>query len=260
MTSKLAPETQSTTVLRVVVTIIIVGVLAVGITIAGGSASLPPIGGEQSTSTTVPKSTTAQTVITSIPTKSPTRTEIQTPKPTRKPTSTPTETATVWPTVTTQATSYEEFQDAMRFALEEESAVPVRFRGMRVVDNDLIFVVNYTTKSPGEISQKKQRSEILEGYAWAIYWHDTDAISGKIPIGLEILEVDNTGTAAKYTYASTDNTRKWINDEITDIKYIELVTLSIRNQTAEERELVDSIDREWENRTYHNKSEPLYPE
>lgn len=260
MISDSASRGQSTTVIAVVGTAIIIGGLVLGIAIINGVVPLPSAGIGQSTSVATSTPASVPTTAVPTPTNSSTRAHTRAPTPTPSPISTPTATATPWTTVTTTADRYEEFENAMLFALEEESAVPVRFRGMRVVDDNLVFVVNYTTKSTANISRKKQRSEILVGYAWAIYWYDTDAISGNIPTGMQILEVDNTDREPKYAYVSVNNTRKWLNGEIANTKYKRFVILSIRNQTTEERELVDSIDREWENRTYHNESVPLYPE
>lgn len=262
MMSDSASRGQSTTVLVIVGTAIILGALVIGIAIAGGFVSLSSVSESQSTPAETQTPTQVPTTIFSTPTIGSTRTQTQTPTPTStpSPTSTPTVTPTPWPTATTRVDPYEEFNNAMLYALKEEAAVPIRFRGMRVVDDDLVFVVNYTAKSEDVTRRKQERSQILVGFAITVHWYDTDVISGKAPTGIQILEIDNTDVAPKYTYASYDNTLKWYDNNITSNDYYDLVTLSIRNQTTEERKLVESIDSEWENRTYHNESESLYGE
>jgi hypothetical protein len=149
---------------------------------------------------------------------------------------------------------YENFKSAILYALKHGSAEPVRFRGMRVVDMELYFVVNYTTQSLDGVSRKATRYEILSAYYRSINWHDTDTIAGKAPVAMRILEINDTDHVPKSAYVPTSATRRWINGSLSSWKFIEIVELGTRNQTARERTKVTEIDRAWENRTLHNES------
>jgi hypothetical protein len=142
----------------------------------------------------------------------------------------------------------------MLFAVSDRADEPVRFRGLRVIDSELYFVVNYTAESEDRGQRVAERAVILQSYAWTTYWHDYDYISGEAPVAMRILEVNNTDSAPKSAYVSTSATRRWINNSLSDGEFGRIVSLATRNQTAQERARVEEIDRAWENHTYHNES------
>jgi hypothetical protein len=192
---------------------------------------------------------------TALPTPTLTRgpTIAPTPTPTTTLTPTPTATATQGMTVATPA-PYREFKNQMIRALEKHSDVPIRFRGMRIVDTEIYFVVNYTAKSESWIRHQRQRDAIIVSYSWALWWHDEEDLSNKIPTAIRILDTNNTGVPPKATYVSTSDVQDWNQDSITSSQLYRLVALGTRNQTSQERKLVKTIDRAGKNRTFHNET------
>jgi hypothetical protein len=134
--------------------------------------------------------------------------------------------------------------------------VPVRFRGMQIIDSELYLIVNYTDISEPDswYLRGRERNAIVVSYAWALRQHDDDDLSSKVPVAMRILEINNTGTAPISSYVPTSDVQDWNDGEKSGYQLFRIVELGTRNQTADERQKVKSIDRAWENRTFHNES------
>jgi hypothetical protein len=247
---------KSSTKQLVIFGMIIVALFAACIAVYTGVASIPAVGGNLPAQTTTSNTLSTNTPAV-LPTPTQTRMATVTPTltPTPTPTSTPTPTATPGMTVTTPA-PYGEFKNHILRALREYSDLPVRFRGMQMINSELYLVVNYTDTGKPDSWYKRtnERDAIVVSYAVALRWHDQDDLSSKAPVAMRILEINNTGTAPKATYLPTSDAQSWIDDSISKAQLGRIIVLGTRNQTAEERQKIKSIDRAWENRTFHNES------
>lgn len=249
------------TVKIIIVAIILVGVAAVGFTLAGNIFDITsPEDDEQIHNETVqisetPFSTSTKTAVPATPTL------ISTPKSTDSPTTVSPFTATATKTRTPTPTSvsdggFDEFLSTVIGEAEVDAEIPVHLRGMTAVEGDVVIIaMNLTAVSEDDLRRVREVNTLItSGFAQAVYHHDNGRVGGKLPKKLRIAEVNNTRSPPKTLYVNTSLTRDYYLNKISAPKFTNTYWETERNMTNEEKEFIRSLDKSAENVTLYNES------
>ncbi|WP_135362648.1 hypothetical protein [Halosimplex halophilum] len=194
-------------------------------------------------------------VPTSKPTLSPTPTSV--PTPTQSPTEVP-------PTASTSSTStetyankkYHDFVSVVAGETGVDAETPIRIQGWTVgEENSLVMILNLTARSKNDSKRVKQINTLVtSGYSQAVAHYDTGKIDGKITSGLQIIEVNNTGSAPKSIYVNNSLVREYYTGQIDAVEFTEQYWETERNMTSNEIEFAYSLSRRTGNLTLHNET------
>jgi hypothetical protein len=187
---------------------------------------------------------------TETPTATPTAVPTPTPTPTVVATPFPTSTATPTPTATPTYQAYSDFINTFLGEMAEESKVPIRSRGGAIVDGEMWYVVNATSRSVNDTRRGKEWGGIVTGYLRAYHFHKDGDIGGKLPTGMRILEVNNTDRPPKTLFLSNLVAQRVYSGNIRAPELVESYYSTIRNQTAREKQIVVENDKQGINGTY----------
>lgn len=249
---------QGSTLLIVIVVTVILVLVTLSATVLSGFVDTPMTESNEPTPEPMTPAATSTRSLTSTPTtiSNLTPTLVPTLTPTTTPTATstpqPTPTPTVTPTATPEGNTYKVFKGTMFVELQEKPTVPIRVRGWTIVDSKLYIVVNLTSNSEDGLRRLREQNGILTAYAQTLLFYDQGKISGKAPTGMRILEVNNTNSAPKTTFANNSVVRKWSSNQISTVEFHSQVYSTTRNQTVAERRGVRSVDRSAKNYTFYN--------
>lgn len=245
----------------ITVAIILLGIGAVGFTLAGNMFDITsPEDDDQIHNETMKISETP--FLTSTKTAAPaTPTSIPTPKSTDSPTTVSTFTATATKTRTPTTTSvsgggFDEFLSTVIGEAEVDAEIPVHLRGMTAVEGDVVIIaMNLTAGSEDDLRRGREVNTLItSGFAQAVYHHDNGRIGGNIPKKLRIAEVNNTRSPPKTLYVNTSLTRDYYLNKISAPKFTNTYWNTERNMTNEEEEFISGLDKSAENVTLYNES------
>ncbi|WP_436923622.1 hypothetical protein [Halosimplex amylolyticum] len=244
---------QSTTVVLALLGLFLIGVIAVSVLFLGGlfDDSTPSKTAETALST---ETNSISTVPTSTQNADSTPTESSTIIPITTQTQAPPSTATYTPTATIDPTPtpgpyanerYGEFVDVVFGETETYSGVPVKIRGWRVVEGEiLIIAVNLSARSEDENRRVKQVNALVTaGYTQAVVQYDNGKIEGKIPNRLRIAEVNNTGSKPKMWYLNTSLAREYYLNKITTPEFTDQYWETVENQTEAQEAYINRLDQ-----------------
>jgi hypothetical protein len=219
----------------------------------GGSGDADP-----GTPTAVPGTVVESPTPTMAPT--PTVTVTATATPTATPTKTPTvvatpfpvpsETATPTPEPTSKSDRYEEFINTFLGEMAHESDVPIRVRGGTIIDREMWIVVNATDRTVNDSRRVKEWGGLVTGYTRAYHFYHEDNMSGKLPAGMRVLEVNNTSQPPKTFFLRNLVAERVRSGRISGPELVESYYSTLRNQTQREQRLVIENDKEGINGTY----------
>jgi hypothetical protein len=203
-------------------------------------------GVESPTATATIVSTPTATVTptaTAVPTPTPTPTVVATPFPVPEPTPTPT------PEPTPKSNLYADFLNTLFGEVAEESDVPVRIRGGAIVDRNFWVVVNATARTVNDSRRAEEWRGLVAGYSRAYYFHEEGQLDGRRTDAMRVLEVNNTGRPPKTFKLDNFDIHKYQNGNIRAPEFVDSYYSTLRNQTAEERDIVIANDRQGINTT-----------
>jgi hypothetical protein len=199
---------------------------------------------------TVVESPTPTTTV--APTSSPTSTPTVVPTPTPTPTvvATPFPVPSETPTPTPVSNLYDDFINTFFGEMAEESDVPIRIRGGAIVDGELWIMVNATDPSVNDTRRTSEWGGLVTGYARAYYFYEEGQLTGQRTYALRVLEVNNTGRPPKTFILNNSVIHQHQYGGLRAPEFIEAYYSTLRNQTAEEREIVVANDKQGINDTY----------
>jgi hypothetical protein len=221
----------------------------------GGSGDTGPGTPTVEPGTVVPSPTPTATVTPTLSeTMTPTATVV--PKPTPTPTvvatpfPVPSETATPTPEPTSKSDLYEEFLNTFLGEMAHESDVPIRARGGAIIDGEWWIIVNMTDPAITDNHRDEERGGLVTGYIRAYQFYYEEDMDGKLPTGMRVLEVNNTGQPPKTFFVSNLLAERVKSDNIGGPELVDTYYSTLRNQTDREKELVIENDKQGTNVTY----------
>lgn len=249
---------QSTTLLAGIAAVIMIVAGGIGVFLfvgqsgdagTGGAQTATPMSTPTDTATSTPTATPA-----SMPTPSPDKTPTATPTltPTATPEPTPTATFTPVPTEDANARSYDPFVSRYTSRAEELVNIygtPLDLRGSRIVDGELWLAVNLTAVQTDGSARADQLNTTVFAYMLTVADYNEDKVAGELPSGIRILEVDNSSSRAAATYhMNTTTGQSALDDEISDLRLLQLWGETGRFQTPPERRTALEINGTWPTR------------
>jgi len=253
-------ESKTTLTLFVITLILLGGTALLSSSINDGFGANP---NETSTVSATPTEiqtvypTSTGTVI--IPTQADTKTQIRkaTPTPSTTPVLTSSPSPTQTPTLGPYANEkYGPFISAVVGEAEVDAEVPVRLRGWRVIEGEvLIIVMNLTARSEDEQRRVREVNTLVTGgYTQAVAHYDNGKIDGKIPSRLVIAEVNNTNNPPKTLYVNTSLAREYYSGQLNAPEFTDRYWNTTINMTDDQQEYAHEMDVGAGNITLYNET------
>jgi len=237
-------------------------VVLVGGAVFGGAVFGFGLGGSGDTAPGTPTVAPETAIPTPAMTSTPTATITVAPTPTATPTPTltstavatltPTSTTTPEPTPTSTPVSnlYKNFLNTFFGEVAEESDVPIRIRGGAIANDEFWVIVNATNSSVNETRRSSEWSGLVTGYARAYYFYEEGQLTGRRTDAMRVLEINDTENPPKTFILNNSVVHRYQYGDMKAPEFAEAYYSTLRNQTAEEREIAVANDKQGINNTF----------